>query len=168
MQDGDVPAFPVQSLTAKLGARRSEPVIDCGIPPSLRMAPKCSLMRNTISTNSARMRATIHARAGAKHACDQKNHSDEWIVSHGRQRADRAGAAKEDRDDDSEPIKDLDHSGGYEPFPLEQITKTEHGSPRASRIFPVSGGHCTAQLRWSIARCSVLRRATIQRRAPLC
>jgi hypothetical protein len=38
----------------------------------------------------------------------------------------RAGKPEDDRDNNSEPIEDLDHSGRHEPVPLEQVADAEH------------------------------------------
>jgi hypothetical protein len=67
-----------------------------------------------------------NAHGGAEHAGDEKDDADKWIIRHGRQRTDRAGEAEQNRNDDCQPIKDLNHSGRDKPFPLEKITKAEH------------------------------------------
>jgi hypothetical protein len=81
------------------------------------------------------------AHAGAEHAGDKKDDADEWIISHRRQRTDRAGETEQNRNDDCQPIKDLNHSGRDEPLPLEKITKAEH---EATSSRALTGGrlHC--------------------------
>src|SRR5579872_173624 len=73
------------------------------------------------------------AHAGAEHAGDQKDHADERIERHGIERADDAGDAEQNANDDGEPIKDFDDRGRYEPVPLEQVADPEHAASPISK-----------------------------------
>ena len=83
-------------------------------------------MRNTMSTNSAMMRAMTTPMQAPSRLAMRKIMPTKGLKAMRGERRDRAGKAEQDGNHNSEPIEDFDHSGRHEPLPLEQVADAEH------------------------------------------
>ena len=67
-----------------------------------------------------------HAHKDRGKAGEDENETGERIGDHDAQSGYHGGKSKQDRNDDRQPIKDLNDRWGDEPLPLEQIVDVEH------------------------------------------
>ena len=72
------------------------------VPPRLRIALRCSLMRNMMSTNSATMRAKITPITNADHAGDDPEDAAERMHRHQGEAGNDAGESEQRRNADSQ------------------------------------------------------------------
>ena len=105
------------------------------------MAPRCSLMRNTIRMNSAAMRENTIADDHAGDRGQQQDESAERRDRHRGEAGEDAGNAEQHDQADHQPVERLDDRGRDETVPLKQILKIEHRSfpqlnRRVSRVQP--------------------------------
>src|SRR5215472_935314 len=97
--------------------------------PRWRIAPRCSLMRNMISTNSEMMRAKITPITTPIKLAMIQNRPPSGLERHQGEAGDDAGEARQRRNADREPVENFDDRRRDEPFPLEQVAKIEHRVP---------------------------------------